>query len=894
MQSSVVSRPITNANLLHYSVGMPHAMFEAWVDCFPESAAVTSESITLTYAEVEQRANRIAHALRSAGVQRGNLVGIFLERGPDLVCALLGILKSGAAFAAFDPQAPKESLARIFAAVECPYLLTRSGLTTCLPTTSSQLFKLDDYEWLESQPVSRPVSQPNVDDPACVLFTSGSTGKPKAVLYLQRNLAARFANSIEVSGFDRFGIFAQTSPVTSIDAMDEIFLPLMSGGCTYVLTHETVMNPHQLIDCLAAQRVTHMLLVPSLLRVILAAEENLDRKLSALGTWMIGGEPLSIALTRDFYKALPAAMLINYYGLTEGDVCCHITSPEFKYMTNVPIGRPVRNTKVYLLDERLCPVPAGKPGEICVSGEGLSHAYVNCPEFNAERWVSNPFETDAAYARLFRTGDMGRIRYDGEIEYLGRRDRMVKVNGFRVELGEVETVLFQHLAVDQCVVVARQPADDGQASRAHQTQLVAYVILKRGEKTASHELRDFLRCHLPEFAVPSAVMVLNAFPLTPNGKVDIQALPEPDAAARRSQKNCAAPRDVVEQKLVYLWENLLGLHPIGIYDSFFEMGGDSLTAMDLMLTIEKEFKCSLPIVVLFQSPTIAALAEIVRENGKSVSQDSLVPLRTQGSRPPLFCVHADGSVFIYRHFEKYLGSGIPIYGLQAHGLANPKHDPYEHIDEMAAHYIAEIRMVQPHGPYHLCAFSAGGFIIFEMARRLRAMGETVAFVGMLDAYGPGYPERLGSQNVADYKIAVHLNTLRLLGAKGQLQYLWGRVRHRTGLILSKQFSKLLMKLQIPLPRRIRYEYIASLIDRAGEMYPAGQTYAGDVTIFHALTQPEGIKADPALGWANIVTGELKILDVPGTHNSVMMHEPHVADLVRKINEHLDQLQNTTP
>jgi thioesterase domain-containing protein/aryl carrier-like protein len=337
---------------------------------------------------------------------------------------------------------------------------------------------------------------------------------------------------------------------------------------------------------------------------------------------------------------------------------------------------------------------------------------------------------------------------------------------------------------------------------------------------------------------------------------------------------------------------LLNFDPIGVADSFFEIGGDSLSAIDLMLTIEKEFQCRLPITSLIQSPTIAALADVLRGDGELVSLGSLVPIRVQGSLPPLFCIHADGSVFIYRRFAEYLDPDIPIYGLQARGLANPNHQPYMHVEEMAAHYIHEIRTVQPHGPYHLCAFSAGGLIIFEMARQLRARGEQVDFVGLLDAYGPDYPQYLPTKNRATYKMSVHLNTLRLHGVKGQVNYLSGRARRRTTLILSRLFSDFLLKLGLPMPRKIRYEYIARLIDRAAKSYPRGRTYSGEVILFHALSQPEGIRPDRMLGWADLITSDLKIVDVAGTHHSIMSHEPQIAELVRKIDHYLGQLHST--
>lgn len=871
-----------------------HLLFETWVDRFPKSIAVTGEAGTLTYWEVEQRANQIAHTLCSCGVQRGDIVALFFERGPDLICALLGVLKSGAAFVALDPKTPKQALSRQFASLDCRFLLSRGALTSGLPTNSPQLLSFDKPAWLDSQPASRLLSMASPDDPACVLFTSGSSGWPKAALYLHRNLAVRLSNTMHVSRFDQFSVFAQSSPVSSIDAIDEILLPLASGGCTVILPYDTVTNPHRLIDSLSNYQVTHIFLVPSLLRVILSAGEDLNAKLDSLKIWLIGGEPLTAQLTCQFYEQLPRAVLINFYGLTEGDATFHITSPVSQYETGVPIGRPVPVTKVYLLDEHLTPVPEGGAGEICLAGNGLSHKYLNSPELNAERWVPNPFRSDDSYARLFRTGDIGRFRADGEIEYLGRRDRMVKVRGFRVELGEVEAALAQHPAVDQCVAVLKQTGGNGSTSLQHQTYIVVYTVLKQAEIVSSYKLHRFLRDQLPEHAMPAMIFLVDSFPLSPNGKVDFPALAQLDLVERERRETYVPPGNALEVRLTQVWEKLLNFSPIGVVDNFFEIGGDSFGAIDLMLTLEKEFRRPLPITALIQSPTIEALAEVLRGDGEAISLDSLVPIRSQGSRPPLFCVHADGTVFIYRQFPDYLDPDIPIYGLQAYGLAHPQHQPYRHVHEMAAHYVREIRTVQPHGPYHLCAFSAGGLIIFEMARQMRGLGEAVAFVGLLDAYGPDYPEHLSLKTLVAHKMSVHPNTRRVHGIKGQVSYVFRRIRHRVNLIASKLFGDLLLKLGLPMPRKTRYEYIARLIELATQNYPRGNTYTGDVVLFRASSQPKGFQPDRTLGWGELIKGDLKIVDVVGTHHSIMMQAPHVAELVRKIDAQLRQLYDPLP
>ena len=617
MQSFAVSLPNNTISPIRLA-GIPHILFETWVDRFPESIAVTGEHGTFTYLEVEQRSNQIAHGLRSAGVQKGDLVAIFLERGPDLVCGLLGILKAGAAFVALDPRTPKEALARMLASVDFRFLVSRRALARGLSTYAQRL-SLDDPAWFASQSKSRPLPLASPRDPACVLFTSGSSGRPKAVQYLHQNLAARFSNTTQVSSFTQFSVFAQSSPVTSIDAIDEIFLPLVCGGSTVILSYDTVTSPHRLIELLSAHKVTHILLVPSLLRVILSAEEELQTSLATLGTWMIGGEPLTAVLARHFYERLPRATLINFYGLTEGDATWHVTSLSVPHDSNVPIGRPVQNTKVYLLDEDLKPVAEGKSGEICLAGEGLFHQYLNCPELNAERWVSNPFEVSGSYGRLFRTGDIGRLRADGEIEYLGRRDRLVKVRGFRVELGEIEAALSQHPAVEQCVAVVKQPAGYRNGSLQHSSYILAFAVLKRKEMASPLILREFLKNLLPDHAVPSMIFLLDSIPLSPNGKVDVYALLQLHSVEREVCVTYAPPRDAIELRLTQIWEKLLNFHPIGVADSFFEVGGDSLAAIDLMLTIEKEFQCRLPITALIQSPTIAELSSLLRGNVKPVS-----------------------------------------------------------------------------------------------------------------------------------------------------------------------------------------------------------------------------------------------------------------------------------
>lgn len=857
------------------------ALIESQADRTPDRPAAVMGAESLSYADLVRRANRVAAALAAHGTGPGSFVGIHLERGFDLLAAQLGVLKAGGAFACFDPRYPAEALERLVETANLPVVLTRSALAGGFPIGNGKLLRVDDLPRGVELTQIHPASPA---DPACLLFTSGSTGQPKAVLHTHRNLISRFWNTLAVGALGLESVFAQCSPVSSIDALDELFLPLLCGGRTAIIPYETVIDPHALVDELARQAATHILLVPSLLRVILAA--GAAQKLARLRTWMVGGEALHGALAEQFYEQFPQATLINYYGLTEGDAACHVVQRGYDYPGSVPIGRPVRNTKIYLLEEDLSTVAPGQPGEIALASEGLFREYLGRDDLNVQRWKPNPFEADAGgpYGRIFLTGDLGRIDAGGELEYLGRRDRMAKIRGFRVELGEVEAALLRHPAVEACAAAARSV--DGQA------RLAAYVVPRAGADITSAALLAFARETLPDFAVPSAMALLEALPLTPNGKIDLAALPYPAGVVGAADEDFEAPRSPLEAQLASIWEGLLGRRGIGIHDNFFEIGGDSLAAIDMVLRIEKATRKPLPISALMQTPTIAGLAALLGSKQQE-RWSSLVPIRPEGDRLPLFCIHADGGVLFYYNFARLMKSGIPLYGLQARGVADRRDPPLTRIEDMAAHYIRELQTIQPHGPYRLCAFSAGGVIIFEMARQLLAAGEPVAMVAMLDAYGPGYPQLLPGKSLAEYKLSVHRNTLRLHGFWGKLGYLYRRAYKRSGMILSDLTGNLFLALRMPLPHKIRYNYIARLIDRASMQYDPAPL-EGDVLVFRAGIQPENIRPDPTLGWGLIVRGKLSIIDVEGTHNSIFANEPHVAALVKKIEAHLDDIESMPP
>ena len=682
-----------------------HAQIELQADQSPDSLAAVFGDISLTYGDLDKRANRLAHSLRSSGVTSGTLVGLFLERDLDLVIAMLAVFKAGGAFVPLDPRYPTDALKRILQNVNLPVLLTRSALADRFPTRVETTLLLDDKNLISGQPETRPAFAANPEELALVLFTSGSTGVPKGVMHTHRNMLARFTATGKLAPLAKGDAFSQSSPISSIDAIDELFLPLVQGATTAIIPYEIVVDPRRMIETMQSYHITHILLVPSLLRVLLESFDNLSERLTSLKICMVGGESLTRTLAESFFRKLPKARLFNYYGLTEGDVAQ--TDVYLTGLSAPSVGRPVGNTKVYLLDEFNNPAPVGTPGEICVSGDGLFKGYLNRPDLDEKAFFPNPFlSLDAgAYARIFRTGDFGRYHSDGQIEYLGRRDRMVKVRGFRVELDEVENVLRSFPGIKDCMVVPKEIQHREGESGVNQKKLVAYFLPDPAMQVLVRDLQSYLTERLPDFALPQAIVQIDQFPLSPNGKVDLKALPNPTEIRRQDQAALVAPRDPVELKLVELWEKLLQVNPIGVEENFFDLGGDSLSAIDLVLSIEKAFQRSLPISVLLQYPTISKLAEILRTDTSKQKWSSLVPIHPNGTLPPLFCIHADGGVMFYYEFARRMDKDQPIYGIQARGLSGEDR-PHSSVPQMATDYITEMRTSSTAGTLSfLCIFT---------------------------------------------------------------------------------------------------------------------------------------------------------------------------------------------
>lgn len=597
-----------------------HQLFEFQVERTPDAIAVIFEDQNLTYRELNQQANQLAHYLRELGVRSEVLVGICLERSIETIVAILGILKAGGAYVPLDPDYPQERLDYMISDAQLSILLTRKALVKELPVFSyiqskkiiTNVIYFDcESNQIERHSTANPVHQITSDNLAYVLYTSGSTGTPKGVLGRHRSAVNRLVWN--PYPFEKGEICCQKTSLNFVDSIWEIFAPLLHGLPTVIIANEIVKDPVQLVKTLSQKQVTRLVLVPSLLRVILDTFPDLQTRLPKLKYWVSSGETLSAELCQRFRKIMPQSILINLYGSSEvsADVTWYDTSKS-QNLSSIPIGRPISNMQVYILDAKLQPVPIGISGEICIGGEGIARGYLNRPELTNEKFIPHPFSSEPD-AYLYRSGDIGRYRSNGEIEYLGRSDRQIKLRGFRIELGEIEAVINQHPAVKQAVVLAREDEPDNK-------RLVAYIVSEIVADNLTSELRSFLIEKLPDYMMPSAFVQLDILPLTPNGKIDYFALPLPENRHQLKQ-DYVIPQTEVEQLIAGVWQDILQLEKVGINDNFFELGGHSLLLVKIQAKLNKILARELSVIDLFQYPTIHKLAEYLNQNSENKQQN---------------------------------------------------------------------------------------------------------------------------------------------------------------------------------------------------------------------------------------------------------------------------------
>ncbi|MBW4499701.1 MAG: amino acid adenylation domain-containing protein [Scytonema hyalinum WJT4-NPBG1] len=880
-----------------------HELFEQQVKLTPDAVAVVFENQQLTYRELNNRANQLAHYLRDFGVGPDVSVGICVQRSLEMVVGVLGILKAGGAYVPLDPAYPQERLSYMLQDSHAAVLLTCENLVTVLPEHDAHVVCLDtDWDVIAQASKENVVNEVQPENLAYVIYTSGSTGMPKGVAMKQLPLSNLISWQLENSTVSTGARTVQFSPISFDVSFQEIFSTWCSGGTLILITDDLRRDATALLDFLNHKAINRLFLPFVALQQLAEVAVGSESVPIHLQEIITAGEQLQItpALTNLFSK-LPSCTLHNHYGPSESHVVTAFTLADSvqSWAALPPIGRPIANTSIYILDSNLQPVPIGVPGELYIGGVALARGYLNRPELTAEKFIRDPFsQKEKAY--MYKTGDLARYLSDGNIEYFGRCDNQVKIRGFRIELGELEAVLSQHPSVHQAVVIVRQdvPGDK---------RLVAYVVPDQDSVPTTGELRNFLKEKLPEYMVPSAFVLLDVLPLTPSGKVNRRSLPAPDITKLEPEASYVAPRNDTEHQLTQIWAEILGIQPVGVRDNFFDLGGHSLLAVKLFAQIEKKFAKKLPLATLFQSGTVEAIAQLLSPKEKPVdnqvlagahehtseaSWSCLVPIQTKGSKPPLFCIHPlGGETLCYRNLSLHLGQEQPLYGLQPQGL-DGKQLPLTRIEEMAALYIKEIQTIQPNGPYFLGGYSMGGIIAYEIAYQLNRQGQKVALLAMFDSGIPGTATRLPLIS----RIFMHINNLLQRGPSYLRKKLIGWFEWGNYHLRAKYMHFLGIK--EPLPKEDRHWDIIDANMLAWSEYTY-QPYSEQITLLRvdenshdSQDHAVGVKSEPLLGWDKLVSGGIDVHYIPGSHFT-LFDEPHVRILAEKLKPCLEKAQRNS-
>jgi amino acid adenylation domain-containing protein len=850
-----------------------HQLFEIQAAQRPEATAVEDGDERLTYGELNSRANQLARHLRKRGVNPEVRVAVALEPSADLVVALLAVLKAGGAYVPLDPSDPPRRLAFMLEDARVGVLVCDQVMSQPVPDGLASVNIDTDRDWIARESNQNLDSGTSAEHLAYVMYTSGSTGQPKGIAVPHRAITSLVRNTdyVQLTSADRV---AQISNVSFDAATFEVWGALLNGGCLVLIPREVALSPQ---DCAAEIRergITTLFLTTALFNQLASA---VAEAFGSVRHVLFGGEAVDPRWVREVLEHGPPERLLHVYGPTETTTFAtwHLVREISQGTLTVPIGRPIANTRAYVLDQQLEPMPVGVPGELYLGGLGLARGYLGQPALTAERFVPNPFGATAgesAGGRLYRTGDRVRWRSDGALEFLGRVDQQIKLRGFRVEPGEIEAALSRHPMVRECAVVVRDDLPGGRA-------LVAYVVPGSPSARLVPEIRSYLRDRIPQYMIPAVFVVLDALPLSPNGKVARRALPPPNGVRPEQDVFFVPPRTPVEKALAGIWRELLGIDSVGMDDNFFDLGGHSLLALKLFAEIERIFERRLPLSTLFQAPTVGKLAEII-ERGSGELDAGVVVLQAGRRYPPLFVVHGvDGHVMDYRELVSKLDPDQPVYGFEVPTGSNGE-PVLSTVEELAARYLRQMRARQPVGPYFLCGYCWAGPLTFEMARQLRSAGEDVALLALIDAPYPGrHPgplhRRIESQGMKIWRLTTqNLRRLAALKPKAVPSFLWERIVNigiRISPVRAYRWSVRLGRPLLPAFRGVR-----GVLQHAGWSYRP-RSYPGRIVLFRATASGAARGQDPDWGWSRLATGGVESHEVVGEHITIMQ-EPHVEGL----------------
>ena len=869
-----------------------HELFQSQAERTPGAIAVAWGNQRMSYGELNSRANQLARFLRRFEIKADVPVGLCVDRSLEMVVGMLGILKAGGAYVPLDASYPKERLGFMLEDTRAPVILTQQRLLGSLPRTSANVVCLDaDWELIAREPRENMATLTHARHLAYVMYTSGSTGRPKGVAVPHRAVNRLVLNTdyISIDSSDRI---AQVANISFDAATFELWGALLNGAQVVGITKDIALSAKEFGNELREKGITAMFLTAALFNQLASEAPG---AFETLRTLIVGGEALDPKWARAVLRNRPPQRLVNGYGPTENTTftCCHLIRDLGNEIVNVPIGRPISNTTVYILDSHLNPVPIGIPGELYTGGDGLARGYCNRPELSSERFVVNPFDQTESNC-LYRTGDLARYLPDGTVEFLGRIDDQVKIRGYRVELGEIETQLGRHPDIRACVVTVR-------GTSSVNKRLIAYVVPASERVPNASELRGFLVEKLPDYMIPSTFVSLSSLPLTPNGKLDRKGLPAPDQTRPSLDRQYVAPRDATERQLVAIWEAVLRVQPVGIQDKFFDLGGHSMLAVRVIAQIEKAFGRKLRLATLFQAPTIERLSAVLREEIKESSVTtgtSLVEIQGAGCRPPLFLVHgAGGGMFWgYVNLARCLGTDQPVYGFKSRGLDG--HEEFGRLEEMAAQYISDLRSVQPRGPYFLGGYCFGGNVAYEMACQLTEQGEQVDLLALINCAPPNSRyTRIPWTPRWCLKLSRNLiywaNYFGHWSANQRREFFrwkWHLMKKRlTRACGSGEFSRVEPGDLVDLSSYTDEQKVIWETHIRGLMNFRPRQYDGKVHLFRSPGHPLWCSFDEDYGWGDLAERGVKVITVAGAHEKIL-EEPWVKTLAQQLSAALCQAQ----
>ncbi len=876
-----------------------HRLIESQVKRTPHAVALIHADRQLTYQELNARANQLARNLKHLGVGPEVRVGLCIDRSIEMAVGLLAILKADGAYLPLDPSEPKARLAATLKDATVNIVLTRAALSDALAELAVELVCIDaDWNSFAAENLEGEVSPSNA---AYVIYTSGSTGTPRGVVVPHRALVNHNVTAVRLFDLRPSDRVLQFAPLSFDISVEEIFPTWITGATLVLRPDDSVLDPVTFTDWIERERISVLDLPTAYWHAWVDRLSRLGRSPGGTLRLVIVGGEKALPATLSLWRELTAGRVrwLNTYGPTETTVIAtaHEPSADWDARSDLPIGRPITNARVYVLDQHLQPLPIGLPGELYIGGAGVSRGYLARPATTAEKFLPDPFGCEPG-ARLFRTGDRALWRADGELVFLGRIDHQAKISGFRVEPGEIESALLECPGVRAASVVVR-------SGEGGNNRLDAYIVALSERTLAAADLREFLRDRLPKHMIPATFTLLESLPLTASGKVDRKALPAPDRV--ESGRVVVAARDDVELKLVELWEELLGVRPIGVTESFFDLGGHSLLAVRLLARVEETFGRPIPLASLFLGATVADLAARVRESAQPWTP--LATLQPLGQQPPFFCIHpAGGIVYCFLELAQRLGSDRPFHAFQAAGLEQGT-VPVRRLEDMAASYVNALRETQPDGPYHLGGWSLGGIVAFEMAQQLHAQGHEVATLALFDSHAP-IPLADAVRPLHDLaQEAAALDLFRegtetsdgptvedaavLLGLFAQMASgVWFQprrlLRHLRGLGPDEQRAHVLKLFKLdevyhreigPEPVRRLWNVLRTNLLAAARYTP--QHYPGRIVLFRAGAASAG---DATMGWGPLAS-DVTVHAIPGDHASIL-REPGVGVLAKALEAEL--------